>query len=90
MFNLSYCFITEEQMLADGRFQRSSHYVTMLDQSSTHAPTTWAHSTGSRTLFATSLQVVLRGLIDHVMGSSKYGTSTGGAEGPDRPRHGIQ
>ncbi|XP_063402892.1 nuclear pore complex protein Nup205-like [Mytilus trossulus] len=62
MANLKQCFVVEQ---SQGNRESSSKYSSMLEDPGSKTP--WVQSSGSRTLFATSLQLVLKGLIDHVM-----------------------
>ena len=73
MANLRQCFMSEDEEPSE-KDRRESHYITLLDRSQTAARSvSWGQgSAGSRTLFATSLQMVLKGVIEHILRSSKY------------------
>ncbi|KAJ8314739.1 hypothetical protein KUTeg_006889 [Tegillarca granosa] len=65
--NLRQCFVLEQSSPDD----RTSKYLSLHENVATLGQTVaWGQSSGARTLFATSLQLVLKGLIDHVMRSS--------------------
>ena len=66
MANLKQCFVSEQSQNQD-----QSKYSS-LQEESLEQNTPWGQSSGSRTLFATSLQLVLKGLIDHVLRSCMY------------------
>ncbi|KAL4232887.1 hypothetical protein ACF0H5_007574 [Mactra antiquata] len=70
--NLRLCFLTEDQEPSD-KDQRDSRYISLLDRSkAAGTAVSWGpgSKSGSRTLFATSLQIVLRGVIEHILRSS--------------------
>ncbi|OWF55575.1 nuclear pore complex protein Nup205-like [Mizuhopecten yessoensis] len=69
MANLRQCF-SVEQATSDG--DRYTHYGSRLQENSATLgqSVAWAEGSGSRTLFATSLQLVLKGLIEHILRSS--------------------
>ena len=71
--NLRQCFISEDTETGD-KDRRDSQYITLLDKTSGAGgqSVSWGQGTGSRTQFATSLQMVLKGLIEHIMRSSKH------------------
>ncbi|KAL5010671.1 hypothetical protein ScPMuIL_012976 [Solemya velum] len=63
MANLQHCFILSKKTHSDN-YQRSAQYVTLLDKTgSGNLSMTWGQSSGSRTLFATSLQLYSRVLL---------------------------
>ncbi|KAK3096434.1 hypothetical protein FSP39_000076 [Pinctada imbricata] len=67
MTNLRQCFLNEHSPSED----TGSMYPSLLDSTATSTQTvTWGEKSGSRTLFATSLKLVLQGLIDHILKSS--------------------
>ena len=74
MANLRQCFLTDPE---DGATSNNNvtQYVTMLDGAhasvSGHVTMFGSQSSGARTLFASSLQVVLKGLVEHMMRSSE-------------------
>ena len=64
------CFLTDEQIDSVG-YPSVSQYVTLLDaHGSLDQNIMFGKLGGSRTLFASSLQVVLKGLVEHIMRSS--------------------
>ena len=68
--NLRQCFISEDTETSE-KDRRDSQYVTLLDKTQAGGQSvSWGQGTGSRTQFATSLQMVLKGLIEHIMRSS--------------------
>ncbi|XP_045195259.2 nuclear pore complex protein Nup205-like [Mercenaria mercenaria] len=72
MANLRQCFVSEDQDPSE-KERRDSQYITLLDRSQTAAKSvSWGQGSGSgsRTLFATSLQMVLKGMIEHILRSS--------------------
>ena len=70
MANLRQCFMADQSTAQD--VGHSSQYVTLLDGTSTGHMTGFGGVTGARTLYSSSLQVVLRGLVEYLMRSSKY------------------
>ena len=71
MANLRQCFLTDQSALPT-EVGHSSQYVSLLDGTSSSHMTGFGGVTGARTLYSSSLQVVLRGLIEYLMRSSKY------------------
>ena len=70
--NLRQCFISEDTETGE-KDRRESQYITLLDKTQAGGQSvSWGQGTGSRTQFATSLQMVLKGLIEHIMRSSSY------------------
>ena len=70
--NLRHCFLTDQTELTE--LQNLSHYVSLLDGATTASASQSSlleQGTGVRTVFSSSLQVVLKGLIEHIMRSSK-------------------
>ncbi|XP_052238587.1 LOW QUALITY PROTEIN: nuclear pore complex protein Nup205-like [Dreissena polymorpha] len=68
MANLRQCFMTHDELPSDQE-RRDLQYVTLLDRSAgvSNTAVSWDKGSGSRTLFATSLQMVLKGLIEHTL-----------------------
>ncbi|XP_052809828.1 nuclear pore complex protein Nup205-like [Mya arenaria] len=72
MANLRQCFMAHDQSPSD-KEHRDLQYVTMLDRSQqgvNNTTVSWgqgSQGSGTRTLFATSLQMVLKGLIEHIL-----------------------
>ena len=80
MANLRQCFLTDRLPLDEGRASRSSTYVSLLDHSvmlsgPSSQPSPWSQGASSRTLFATSLQIVLKGLLEYILSSRELGLS---------------
>lgn len=74
MSNLRQCFFDDpgtDSKLANT--DSATRYIGMLDPAAVSTASIFAQASGERTLFASSLQVVLRGLIEHLLRSSKYG-----------------
>ena len=70
MANLRQCFMSEDPGAGE---RRDSQYITMLDKTQgASTSVSWGQGSGSRTLFATSLQMVLKGLIEHILRSSRF------------------
>ena len=70
--HLRQCFLTESDGSnpADGRL---SHYLSLLDGTApVNQSAAFDQPSGSRTLFSSSLQVVLKGLIEHILRSSEW------------------
>ncbi|XP_013384593.1 nuclear pore complex protein Nup205 [Lingula anatina] len=71
--NLRHCFLSDQSDMA--QLENLSHYVTMLDGSQAAPPvpqggSTFTQQGGARTLFASSLQAVLKGLVEHILRTS--------------------
>ena len=70
--NLRQCFVTEDTENQE-KEKKEGRYISMLDKTQVNnASVTWGQGSGSRTLFATSLQMVLKGLIEYIMRSSEF------------------
>ncbi|KAL3882663.1 hypothetical protein ACJMK2_028981 [Sinanodonta woodiana] len=69
--NLQHCFFSED-LESNGKEARSSQYTSQLERSqgTSLSGVSWGQGSGSRTLFATSLQITLKGLIEHLLRSS--------------------
>ena len=69
MANLRQCFLEEE---TQAQLDDLAYYPSLEGQCAGRIEVGFGQSTGARTFFASSLQVVLRGLIDHIIHSSKW------------------
>ncbi|XP_046581767.1 nuclear pore complex protein Nup205-like [Haliotis rubra] len=64
MANLRQCFLSDTAPSTSSAAQNTSQYVTMLDRSVLPSA---GSAVGSRTLFASSLQMVLKGVLDYIL-----------------------
>ncbi|CAH1799487.1 unnamed protein product [Owenia fusiformis] len=68
--NLRQCFISDQ---SDASIPQTSHYISLLDNPAAltaNQTASFGQNSGSKTMFASSLQVVLRGIIDFIMRTS--------------------
>ena len=80
MANLRQCFLTDRLPVDEARQSRSNAYVSLRDRSAmfggaSSQPSPWSQGASSRTLFATSLQIVLKGLIEYILSSRESGSA---------------
>nr|KAG5691714.1 hypothetical protein BaRGS_010217 [Batillaria attramentaria] len=70
---LAKCFLTDRPPLQQGPQLPSNTYISLLDRSvaggATAQQSPWSQGVSSKTLFATSLQIVLKGLIEYILSS---------------------
>ncbi|KAK7106896.1 nuclear pore complex protein Nup205-like [Littorina saxatilis] len=74
MANLRQCFITDRIPLDEKKQPQSNTYISLLDRSAMLSgvpslPSPWSQGASSKTMFLTSLQMVLKGLIEYILGS---------------------
>ena len=68
MANLRHCFLADQP---DATAHIADFAASLLDSAAASQSGGFGHVTGARTMFASSLQVVLKGLIEYLVGSSE-------------------